>query len=64
MRPDSQQPASATWSLIALPIAVAVATFVLFVVRDGFAPGDLVGAVVIGLATFAVMLVIRRATRR
>ena len=40
-----------------------MATLVAFVVRDGFAWGDMLGALVIGFAVFAALAAIRRFAR-
>lgn len=54
-------PGVETWqSMIALSAVVAVALLVVRTLRDGFAAGDVVGAVVTGLVLFAVLVAIRR----
>jgi hypothetical protein len=47
-----------------LPVAVAVASLAVFVLRDGFAWGDVLGALVIGLGVFVAVALIRRFARR
>ena len=59
MRPAN----TASQSLIVLPIATALGVLLVYVVRDGFQVGDLVGAVVTGIVAYLVLLVVRR-TRR
>ena len=63
MRPDKQHlPAVvATWrSMITLAVVVAVSLLIFWVWRDGFDPGDLLGALVSGVLTFAVLAALRR----
>jgi len=65
MRPENERPAPASWqSSIVLPIVVAVAILAVFVLRDGFAWGDLLGALVIGFGVFAALALLRRFARR
>ena len=62
MCPDKQHlPAVvATWrSMIALAVVVAVALMIYWAWRDGFDPGDLVGGIVTGATTFAVLAAVR-----
>lgn len=59
------KPPYTTWqSLIALPTIIALAILAVFVVRDGFGWGDVLGALVIGLLTFIVLVVVRRFASR
>ena len=63
MRPDKQQlPAVvATWRImIALAVVVAVELMIFWAWRDGFDPDDLLGALVIGVLTFAVLAALRQ----
>jgi hypothetical protein len=48
-------------SLTVLPIVVALGSLAVFAVRDGFAWGDVLGALVIGLGVLVVLVVLRRA---
>jgi hypothetical protein len=62
MRPDKQYlPAVvATWrSMITLAVVVAVSLMIFWVWRDGFDLGDLLGALVIGVLTFATLAALR-----
>ena len=67
MRPEKDRPVPAyatPQSLIVLPVVVAVAALAVFVLRDGFAWGDVLGALVIGLGVFAILVVLRRFASR
>jgi hypothetical protein len=51
---------AATWrSMIVLAVVVAVALIVFWAWRDGFDPGDLLGALVIGMVTFLTLAALR-----
>ena len=63
MRPDPQPTgaASAGWpGMIALAAAVAAALVAFFALRDGFDWGDVLGGLVIGALTLAVLAALRR----
>ncbi len=67
MRPENDRsvPAYATrQSRIVLAVVVAVAASVVFILRDGFGWGDVLGAVIIGVGVFVVLTVIRRFASR
>ena len=67
MHPEKDRPAPASATrrnLIVLPSVVAVAALAVFVLRDSFAWGDVLGALVIGLGVFAVLVVLRHSARR
>jgi hypothetical protein len=67
MRPEEDRPAppaAIDRDLVALPIVAAAAALAVFVSRDGFAWGDVLGALVIGFGGFAVLTVLRRLGRR
>jgi hypothetical protein len=61
---DTMRPYATQQSLIVLPIVIAVAILIAFVWRDGFAWGDVVGALVIGLGVFVVLALLRRFASR
>ncbi len=62
---DRSAPAYATrLNLIVLPIVVAVATLAVFVWRDGFGWGDVLGALVIGIGVFVALAMLRRSASR
>ena len=46
--------------LLVVPIVVAAAVLAVFVLHDGFGWGDVLGALLIGLALFAVLAALRR----
>jgi cation transporter-like permease len=45
--------------MITLAVVVAVVLMISWAWRDGFDPGDLVGGLVTGVATFAVLAAVR-----
>jgi len=51
-------------SRIVLAVVVAVAVSVVFILRDGFGWGDILGAVIIGVGVFIVLTVLRRFASR
>ncbi len=57
-------PVATTWQgMIAFSAIVALAVFLFWLWRDGFAWGDVLGAVLIGVLTFAVLAALRRFRR-
>lgn len=61
----STMPVLVGWGgVITVAVVVALAVFAFFVLRDGFQVGDIVGGLVIGVVTFAVLAVVRRFSQR
>ncbi len=63
MRPEKDRSAFAyatRQNHVVLPVVVGVTALIMFVLRDGFGWGDVLGAVIIGIGVFVILMVLRR----